>query len=229
MSSISSASSRTTTSRPLSFSVPRLMWSSARPGVATTMSTPRLSGPSCTADRLAAVNRQNTHTHIVPVAAHRLTDLHRELARRDEHQGERLCPPAFPEYPLEDGKREGGRLPRPGRCLPDQVTAFKQRRDGGKLYRCGLLITEARKHVAQFRGQRQVGEAARTPAVILDHVQPPCSTNASDSPLVPAPGHVMTAPPGRGLIERGGDFRTASRSYGADIDSPPSRITVRRT
>ena len=46
MSSISSASSSTTIARPLSFSVPRLMWSIARPGVATTTSTPRRSGPS---------------------------------------------------------------------------------------------------------------------------------------------------------------------------------------
>ena len=46
MSSISSASSSTTVARPLSFSVPRLMWSIARPGVATTTSTPRRSGPS---------------------------------------------------------------------------------------------------------------------------------------------------------------------------------------
>jgi hypothetical protein len=61
---------------------------------------------------------------------------------------------AFQEYPLEDGKREGGRL-------------------GGKLDWCRLLITETREHMAQFPSQRQVGETARTPAVVLDHVQPP--------------------------------------------------------
>ena len=74
---------------------------------------------------------------------HRLGDLHRELARRDEHQGERRCPPAVGEDPLEYGKCGGGRLPGPGRGLPDQVTDPKQRRDGGPLYRCRLLITEA--------------------------------------------------------------------------------------
>ena len=206
MSSISSASSRTSDLKAAQLQrspvdvVERTPWRRHHDVDAT------LERPKLPADWLAAVDRQDTRAHVVPVAVHRLGDLHRELARRDEHQGQRLCPPAFREDPLEDGKREGGRLPRPGRGLPDQVTALKQGRDGGTLYRCRLLITEAGERVAQFRGQRQVGEAARTPAVILDHVQPPCSTNTSDSPLVSALGHVMTAPPGRGLIERGGDF-----------------------
>jgi hypothetical protein len=47
MSSISSASSSTTIWTSLSRNVPRLMWSSARPGVATTTSTPRSSARSC--------------------------------------------------------------------------------------------------------------------------------------------------------------------------------------
>ncbi len=47
MSSISSASSRIRTFRLLSLSVPRRMWSRARPGVATTTSTPRFSTLSC--------------------------------------------------------------------------------------------------------------------------------------------------------------------------------------
>ena len=47
MSSISSASSRIRTSSWPSFSVPRLMWSSARPGVATTTWAPRSSARIC--------------------------------------------------------------------------------------------------------------------------------------------------------------------------------------
>ena len=46
MSSISSASSSTTVCSSSSLRLPRAMWSSARPGVATTMSTPRASAPS---------------------------------------------------------------------------------------------------------------------------------------------------------------------------------------
>ena len=46
MSSISSASSSTTSWMPSSGSVPRLMWSMARPGVATTTCTPSRSAPS---------------------------------------------------------------------------------------------------------------------------------------------------------------------------------------
>ena len=90
---------------------------------------------------------------------------------------------AFQEYPLEDGKREGGRL-------------------GGKLDWCRLLITETREHMAQFPSQRQVGETARTPAVVLDHVQPPCSANTFGSPLVgsgevPATSFAATGPMAR--------------------------------
>ena len=47
MSSISSASSRTSASRPSSASDLRFTWSSARPGVATTTSTPRFRALSC--------------------------------------------------------------------------------------------------------------------------------------------------------------------------------------
>ncbi len=40
------------------------------------------------ADRLAAVDRQHTHARVPPVAVDRLGDLHRELARGHEDQGE---------------------------------------------------------------------------------------------------------------------------------------------
>jgi len=136
--------------------------------------------PQLPADWLAAIDRQNTRANVTPVAMHRLRDLHCELARWHEHQGERLYPPAFTEEPLEYGKREGGRLPRPSRGLPDQITALQQWRDGGPLYRCRLLITEAGERMAQFRGQRQLGEAARIPAGILDHERPPRSQGTFD-------------------------------------------------
>src|SRR5262249_37138699 len=110
------------------------------------------------ADWLATIDRQNTRANVPPVAMHRLRDLHCKLARRHERQGERLWLPAFPQDPLEYGKREGGRLACPGRGLPDQITALQQWRDRGQLYRCRLLIPEAGERVAQFRGQRQIGE-----------------------------------------------------------------------
>ena len=138
------------------------------------------------ADWLAAIDWQDTRANVMPVAMDRLGDLHRELARRHEHQGERRCPPVYPpavgEEPLEYGKREGGRLPRPSRGLPDQITARQQWRDGGPLYWCRLLITEAGQRAAQFRGQRQAGKAARVPAGIPDHERPPRSTDTFDFP-----------------------------------------------
>src|SRR5262249_44557352 len=121
------------------------------------------------ADWLAAVDRQNTRANVMPVAMHRLRDLRCEFARRHEHEGERLHPPAFPEDPLEYGKREGGRLARPCRGLPDQITALQQWRDGGPLYRCRLLIPEAGERAAQFRGQRPGGETPPPIAPLLAH------------------------------------------------------------
>src|SRR6202044_3171603 len=125
--------------------------------------------PQLPADRLAAVDREHPRAHVARVAVHRLGDLHRELAGGNEHQRERLRPPALGEDPLEDGKREGGRLPGPGRRLPDQITALKQGRDRGQRDRRWLLIAEAGERTAQLRGQHEVGEAARLPAVIFGH------------------------------------------------------------
>jgi hypothetical protein len=123
--------------------------------------------PELTADRLAAVDRKHPRPHVARVAVHRLGDLHRELAGGDQHQRQRLRPAAFGEDPLEDRKREGGRLPRPRRCLPDQVTALQQGRDRRQLDRRWLLITEAGERTAQLRGQHQIGEAARRAVIPL--------------------------------------------------------------
>ena len=101
------------------------------------------------ADRLPAVDRQHPHAHVAPVAVHRRGDLYRELARRHEDQGEHSRLPAPAGDPLEHGKREGGRLARPRRGLPNQVTARDQRRDGSSLDWRRLLVAEAGQRPAQ--------------------------------------------------------------------------------
>ena len=103
-------------------------------------------------NRLTAVDGQDPRAHVAAVAVHRLGNLNRQLARWHEDQGEHSRPPAPAEDPLEHGQREGGGLACPRRSLPDQVTAGEQGRDGSPLYRRRLLITEAREHLAQFRG-----------------------------------------------------------------------------
>jgi len=70
----------------------------------------------------------------------------------------RLPVPA--EDPLQHGKREGGRLARPRRGLPDQVTARDQGPDSSPLYWCRLLVTQDRQPPAQSGGQPKLGEAA---------------------------------------------------------------------
>ena len=86
MSSISSASSRMTTWTASKRRLPRLRWSTARPGVATTTSTPRAQAAQLLADRLAAVDRQDPGAELAAVLAEGLGDLHRELAGRDEDE-----------------------------------------------------------------------------------------------------------------------------------------------
>ena len=63
----------------------RLMWSSARPGVATTTSTPRFERADLDVHRRAAVDRHDAEARGLAVPVDRLGDLHRELARRHEH------------------------------------------------------------------------------------------------------------------------------------------------
>ena len=72
---------------PSSCSVPRLMWSMARPGVATTTCDAVAQRAELAADRLAAVDRQHPGAELAAVAVHRLGHLHGELAGRARARG----------------------------------------------------------------------------------------------------------------------------------------------
>ena len=100
-------------------------------------------------DRLAAVDRDDPDAELLAVLVDRLGDLHRELARRREHErpsdalprpspgdaaavdraaGRAVLVEADGE-PLEDRQRERGGLAGAGRRLGEQVLARQQRRD----------------------------------------------------------------------------------------------------
>ena len=167
MSSISSASSRISTSSRSSFSVPRRMWSSARPGVATTMLAPRSSARTLLKHRRAAVERQHAQSAAARVLVHRFGDLHGQLARRDEH--EPVGAPAIvgPEVGDEGGdavqhrQRERRRLARAGCGLREQVEPFEQQRNRLALNRRWLLVSKRRHRRDDRIVQPEGGESGR--------------------------------------------------------------------
>ena len=78
------------------------------------------------ADRLAAVDREDVGVQAATVAVDGLGDLHRQLACRDEDEGQRPALAGSPQAArggesLQDRERERGRLAGPGRRLGEHV------------------------------------------------------------------------------------------------------------
>jgi hypothetical protein len=99
------------------------------------------------ADRLPAVDRQHAHVQRLAVAMHRFGHLHRELARRHQHHGERARGAraghaAGRDETLEDGQREGRGLSGAGGGLAEEVASFDQGRDGLLLDGRGLFVAQ---------------------------------------------------------------------------------------
>ena len=86
MSSMRSASSITRSSTPVSSSRPRSKWSSSRPGVAISTSTPRVSFGVLVVERNAADDQRDVELLLGAVFDEAFLDLRRELARRLEDE-----------------------------------------------------------------------------------------------------------------------------------------------
>ena len=159
MSSISSASSRITVWIASSASDPRPMWSSARPGVATTTWAPRSRAWSCRPIGWPP----NTGTTLTPsllpylnmasltwTASSRVgTSTSTCGTRRDrvDHLQRRQC------------ERSG--LAGAGRGLAEEVLAGEEQRDGLALDRGRLFVAEVVERSEQFVAQPEVGEPVR--------------------------------------------------------------------
>ena len=117
MSSMRSASSRTTISSSFSSSVRRLMWSSTRPGVPTITSAPRRSFSIWLANRLAAVDGHAVQSPAVREFDHFAAHLHGQFAGGNENQRPgRLAAMRFQH--LDDGIANAAVLPVPVRACP---------------------------------------------------------------------------------------------------------------
>jgi hypothetical protein len=91
-------------------------------------------------DRLAAVDRQHRDAALPAVAMHRFRDLYRQLASRGED--ERLDVAIIRLEPFDHRQCESRGLAGPGRGAAEHVAAREKQRDGVRLDRRRLFVTE---------------------------------------------------------------------------------------
>ena len=99
------------------------MWSRTRPGVPTTMLTPRLEGPELLLDRLAAVDPADRDVLAVGQLLQLDDDLLDQFAGRRQDDGLRPFASGFEHLDERDSK--GGRLAGAGLGLADDVLAVE--------------------------------------------------------------------------------------------------------
>ena len=109
----------------------------------------------------AAVDRDDREADPFGVLLDRFGYLHRELARRHEHEpahAARARRTVSPN-PVEHRQRERRRLAGAGGCLPDQIPSGEQHRDRFSLNRRRLFIAKRRHGGHQRGGQPERGES----------------------------------------------------------------------
>ncbi len=164
MSSMRSASSSTSSSTRLRSTLPRSMWSLRRPGVAMTMSTGLRDLLELPAERHAADQAGGEEALAGAVAVRGFLHLHRQLARRREHEHARAVARgrvAARAQALQARQDEGGGLAAAGLRRDQQVAARQHRGNGFALHRRGLGIAEAREVIQQSRIEAERREAHR--------------------------------------------------------------------
>ena len=106
--------------------------------------------------RRAAVERQDRQPDAFRVLVHRLGDLHRQLARRHEHEAAGLARAGRPcADPLQHRQRERGGLAGAGLGLAEQIAPFEQQRNRLALNRRRFLVSERRHGVGQLALQSE--------------------------------------------------------------------------
>ncbi len=155
--SISSASSSTRKRSWRRSRVPFSRWSMMRPGVPTTMCTPRRKRAELHAVGLATVDGQHVHARQpsgIPLEG--LAHLQGELAGGSQH--ERLWRLLLEVELAEDGQRKGRRLAGAGLREPDDVPPLEQRGDRRLLDRRRVLVAELLEALQDSLVEPQVGK-----------------------------------------------------------------------
>ena len=159
MSSMRSASSITRSSTPLSSSLPRSMWSSSRPGVAMSTSTPRAILASWSPNDTPPMSRATLSLWLMPylskfsctcaassrvgsrISVRGMRARARPLSRRRQHR-----------------QHEGGGLAGSGLGDAEDVAAGEDMRDGLRLDRRRLRVTGGCDSLKNFLAKSEVGE-----------------------------------------------------------------------
>ena len=148
---------------PSSCSVPRLMWSIARPGRGDDDVHAVAQGAELAADRLAAVDRQHPGAELAAVAVHRLGHLHGELAGRHEHEGDGSRPA---DGRIEQLQRRAGRTRRSCRCPWRPGRARRGRRGSAGSRRAGSASAPRSRARSARSAAPGAARARRTPRSI---------------------------------------------------------------
>ena len=155
-----SASSSTTTSTRVRSAAPWSIRSISRPGVATTMSTPRSNALSCGSVRHAAGHQGQAESLDPGQRRQHVGDLERELTGRHQHQGPRAARGGVRTGQGGDHRQpEAERLARPRLPAAEHVPAGERVGDGGGLDRERLGDATGVQRRDQGLGHTELGEA----------------------------------------------------------------------
>ena len=163
MSSMRSASSMTSSSTPVSSSRPRSKWSSRRPGVAISTSTPRVSLAVLIVERNAADDQRDVELVVGAVFVEAVLDLRGEFARRLEDERARHARPRAAVFEHgEHRQHEGGGLAGAGLRDAEHVAPREHVRDGLLLDRGGGGVAGRFDGGENFVGQAEIGKGHKT-------------------------------------------------------------------
>ena len=159
MSSMRSASSMTRISTPVSRILPRPKWSSRRPGVAISTSTPRSSLRSCSSGETPPISSATDELVVDAVFLEALLHLGGELARRGQDQRARhACPRASGFEPRQHRQHVAGGLAGAGLRDAEHVAAGHGDRDGLHLDGSGFGIAGGLDGSLHFRAEPELSE-----------------------------------------------------------------------
>ena len=159
MSSMRSASSMTSSSTPVISSRPRSKWSSRRPGVAISTSTPRVSLASWSSNETPPMMSATLSLCLAPYLSKLSCDLRGEFARRLEDQRARHAGARAALFQHgEHRQHERGGLAGAGLRDAEHVAAREHVRDGLFLDRGGGRVAGRLDGGENFVGQAEIGK-----------------------------------------------------------------------
>ncbi len=151
--------------------LPSSMWSSRRPGQATTISTPAPQRRDLVVFAHAAVNGNAAHPALSAQADNGIVDLFGEFPRRGENQSAHLSRRAFGQ-PLQYGQDEGCRLAGAGLCQAHDIAPLEHDRNCLTLNGGWCGVTNRLDGGGDMGIERKLFEIQK---VLLGSIEPSCT------------------------------------------------------